>query len=127
MLAASAAWFLRPAPTHSSRLLRAMLAPGHPPREELVDWMTLVARHARSSGAPGAAALPARSIPHLVVTGEHDVFLPPRRLGPAVRTALGAEPGVVSDAGQLMVEERPHYLSTLLGSPGQAASDAPVG
>ncbi|WP_328381279.1 hypothetical protein OHS81_00255 [Streptomyces sp. NBC_00400] len=31
--AASAAWFLRPAPTHSTRLLRAMLAPGRRPRE----------------------------------------------------------------------------------------------
>ncbi|KUO16805.1 alpha/beta fold hydrolase [Streptomyces dysideae] len=127
VLAASAAWFLRPAPTHSARLLRAMLAPGHPPREELVNWMTLVARHSRSSGAPGAATLPARSIPRLVVTGEHDVFLPPRRLGPAVRGTLGAELGVVSQAGHLVVEERPEYLSTLLDSPGQSASDAPVG
>ncbi|SCK57434.1 Lysophospholipase, alpha-beta hydrolase superfamily [Streptomyces sp. SceaMP-e96] len=126
VLAASAAWFLRPAPTHSARLLRTMLAPGHPPREELVNWMTLVARHSRSSGAPGAATLPARSIPRLVVTGEHDVFLPPRRLGPAVRGTLGAELGVISEAGHLVVEERPEYLSTLLKSPGQPASDAPV-
>ncbi|MFE1787847.1 alpha/beta fold hydrolase [Streptomyces sp. NPDC059525] len=126
VLAASAAWFLRPAPTHSARLLRAMLAPGRPPREELVTWMTLVARHARSSGAPGAATLPARSIPRLVVTGDHDVFLPPRRLGPAVRSVLGAELGVVSGAGHLVVEERPEYLSTLLEDPGQSASDAPV-
>ncbi|MFF4606487.1 alpha/beta fold hydrolase [Streptomyces sp. NPDC001339] len=117
VLAASAAWFLRPAPTHSSRLLRTMLAPGHPPREELVNWMTLVARHSRSSGAPGAAALPARSVPLRVVTGEHDVFLPPWRLGPAVRGALGAELGVVSGAGHLVIEERPAYLSTLLDSP----------
>ncbi|CAM5351932.1 hypothetical protein GCM10010299_71960 [Streptomyces tanashiensis] len=123
MLAASAAWFLRPAPTHSARLLRVMLSPGHPPREELVNWMTLVARHSRSSGAPGAATLPARSIPRLVVTGEHDVFL----LGPAVRGTLGAELGVVSEAGHLVVEECPEYLSTLLDSPGQPASDAPVG
>lgn len=127
VLAASGAWFLRPAPQHSARLLRAMLAPGHPPREELVNWMTLVARHARSSGAPGAATLPAQSVPRLVVTGEHDVFLPPRRLGPAVRSTLGAELGVVSEAGHLAVEERPEYLSTLLEGPSQPASDAPVG
>ncbi|MCX4545800.1 alpha/beta fold hydrolase [Streptomyces sp. NBC_01565] len=124
VLAASAAWFLRPAPTHSARLLRAMLAPGHQPREELVNWMTLVARHARSSGAPGAATLPTRSIPRLVVTGEHDVFLPPRRLSPAVRGTLGTDLGVLTDAGHLVVEERPQYLSTLLESPGQPASDA---
>jgi pimeloyl-ACP methyl ester carboxylesterase len=127
VLAASAAWFLRPAPTHSARLLRAMLAPGHPPREELVSWMTLVARHSRSSGAPGAATLPARSIPRLVVTGEHDVFLPPRRLGPAVRGSLGTELGVVPEAGHLVVEERPEHIATLLESPDQPARNAPEG
>ncbi|MEE6264320.1 alpha/beta hydrolase [Streptomyces diastatochromogenes] len=127
VLAASAAWFLRPTPTRSTRLLRAMLAPGRPPRQELVNWMTLVARHSRSSGAPGTATLPARSIPRLVLTGEHDVFLPPRRLGPAVHAALGAELGVISEAGHLLVEERPEYLSTLLEIPGQPAPDAPTG
>ncbi|MFI7345847.1 alpha/beta fold hydrolase [Streptomyces sp. NPDC049936] len=126
VLAASAAWFLRPAPSHSARLLRAMLAPGHPPRDELVDWMTLVARHSRSSGAPGAATLSTRSITRLVVTGEHDVFLPPRRLGPAVRGTLGAELGVVSEAGHLVVEERPEYLASLLDGTGRPASDVPV-
>jgi pimeloyl-ACP methyl ester carboxylesterase len=127
VLAASAAWFLRPAPTHSARLLRDMLAPGHQPREDLVDWMTLVARHSRSSGAPGAAVLPARSIPRLVVTGEHDVFLPPRRLATAVRSTLGVELGVVFEAGHLVVEERPEFLSTLLEKPGRPGSDAQVG
>ncbi|MEU3772470.1 alpha/beta hydrolase [Streptomyces sp. NPDC032472] len=117
VLAASAAWFLRPAPTNSARLLRAMLAPGHQPREDLVTWMTLVARHSRSSGAPGTAVLPARPVPRVVVTGEHDVFLPPRRLLTAVRGKLGAELGVISDAGHLVVEERPHYLATLLDTP----------
>ncbi|MEV3930013.1 alpha/beta fold hydrolase [Streptomyces sp. NPDC053728] len=126
VLAASAAWFLRPSPTHSARLLRAMLAPGRPPREELVAWMTLVARHARSSGAPGAAALPPRSIPRLVVTGEHDVFLPPRRLGPAVRRTLGTELEVISGAGHLVVEEHPERLSALLRNPGRPASDTSV-
>ncbi|MFD5393292.1 alpha/beta fold hydrolase [Streptomyces sp. NPDC127097] len=126
VLAASAAWFLRPAPTHSTRLLRAMLAPGRPPREELVHWMTLVARHSRSSGAPGAATPPARSIRRLVVTGEHDAFLPPRRLSPAVRATLGTELGVIPEAGHLVVEERPDLLSTLPEVPGQPTSDAPV-
>lgn len=125
VLAASAAWFLRPAPTHSARLLRALLAPGHPPRAELVHWMTLVARHSRSSGAPGAATPPARSVPRLVVSGEHDVFLPPRRLGPAVRATLGTELGVVPEAGHLVVEERPEYVSALLSHPGHPPSDAP--
>ncbi|WP_328924269.1 alpha/beta hydrolase [Streptomyces sp. NBC_00190] len=127
VLAASAAWFLRPAPAHSARLLRAMLAPGHQPREDLVTWMTLVARHSRSSGAPGAAALPARSVSRLVVTGEHDVFLPPRRLVTAVRGTLGTELGVVAEAGHLVVEERPECLVALLESPGQPAGGAGAG
>ncbi|MFC9394578.1 alpha/beta fold hydrolase [Streptomyces sp. NPDC057027] len=122
VLAASAAWFLRPRPTHSARLLRTMLAPGGQPREELVDWMTLVARHSRSSGAPGAAVVPTRPVPRLVVTGEHDVFLPPRRLVTAVRGTLGAELGVVSGAGHLVVEERPEFLSALLEDPGRSAT-----
>ncbi|MFF9628962.1 alpha/beta fold hydrolase [Streptomyces fradiae] len=126
VLAASAAWFLRPAPKHSARLLRAMLAPGRTPRAELVDWMTLVARHTRSSGAPGVATPPARPIPRLVVTGEHDVFLPPRRLGPAARAALGAELDVVPDAGHLVVEESPEYLASLLEAPGRPAPGSPV-
>ncbi|WND34993.1 alpha/beta hydrolase [Streptomyces sp. BB1-1-1] len=114
VLAASAAWILRPTPTHSARLLRAMLAPGHPPREALVDWMTLVARNCRFSGAPGIAVQPTRSIPRIVVAGRHDVFLPPRRLGPAVRDRLGVDLGVVPEAGHLLVEERADYLTTLL-------------
>lgn len=114
VLAASTAWFLRPAPTHSARLLRAMVAPGYQPREDLVTWMTLVARHSRSSGAPGTAVLPTRPIPRVVVTGEHDVFLPPKRLITAVQSTLGTELGVVPEAGHLMVEERPEYLSTLV-------------
>ncbi|MGW7414569.1 alpha/beta fold hydrolase [Streptomyces sp. NPDC054863] len=126
VLAASAVWFLRPAPTHSARLLRAMLAPGHHPREELVNWMTLVARHSRSSGAPGAATLPVRPIPRLIVTGQHDVFLPPRRLGPAVRATLGTELGVVAEAGHLVIEEHPEYLSTLIRSTDGPAPDAPI-
>ncbi|MGW1143971.1 alpha/beta fold hydrolase [Streptomyces sp. NPDC002454] len=117
VLAASAAWLLRPAPTHSARLLRTMLSPGRQPREDLVHWMTLVARHARSSGAPGLAVLPARSIPRTVLTGEHDVFLPPGRLEPAVRGILGTELGVVPGAGHLVVEERPEHLAEVLGGP----------
>ncbi|MCX2927032.1 alpha/beta fold hydrolase [Streptomyces sp. NEAU-W12] len=127
VLAASVPWFLRPAPARSARLLRTMLAPGRGPREELVDWMTLVALHSRSSGAPGAAVLPARPVPRLVVSGEHDVFLPPRRLGPAVRTALGTDLHVVPGAGHLVVEECPAHLSTLLDLPDRPAPDAPAG
>ncbi|MGW8763055.1 alpha/beta fold hydrolase [Streptomyces sp. NPDC055815] len=116
LLAASAAWFLRPTPARSARLLRTMLAPGHEPRAELVEWMTLVARHARSSGAPGLADPGARKVPVTAVTGERDVFLPPERLRPAVRARLGegAELGVVPDAGHLVVEEFPERIAALV-------------
>ncbi|MGW8356882.1 alpha/beta fold hydrolase [Streptomyces wedmorensis] len=115
VLAASAAWFMRPAPAHSARLLRAMHGPGHRPREALVDWMTLVSRHARSSGAPGAAEFPARAVPRVVVNGSHDVFLPLKRLRPAARTRLGVDLDVIDGAGHLVVEEQPTALAALVG------------
>ncbi|WP_371637666.1 alpha/beta hydrolase [Streptomyces zaomyceticus] len=99
------------------------------PRPALVDWMTFVARHARSSGAPALARVPSRSVPRRVVTGEHDVFLPPRRLRAAVHRTLGVELGVVEGAGHLVIEEqtRPHCRSRrppgrLNGRSGRAAT-----
>ncbi|MFI1013130.1 alpha/beta fold hydrolase [Streptomyces sp. NPDC020965] len=115
LLAASAAWFLRPTPASSARLLRAMSAPGRQPREELVEWMTLVARHSRSSGAPGRAEPPPGRCTRLAVTGAHDVFLPPERLHRAVRDTLGTELRVVAGAGHLIVEEHPELLASLAG------------
>ncbi|MCX4803303.1 alpha/beta hydrolase [Streptomyces sp. NBC_01214] len=114
LLGASAAWFMRPTPARSTRLLQAMLAPGHQPRAELVEWMTLVARHSRSSGAPGTADLPPRAIPRLVATGAHDTFLPPRRLARVVRATLGTGLHVIPDAGHLAVEEHPDRLAALV-------------
>ncbi|MFK0259048.1 alpha/beta fold hydrolase [Streptomyces sp. NPDC090445] len=113
LLAASAGWYLRPGPARSARLLRAMGAPGYAPRADLVEWMTLVARHARSSGAPGLAEA-RRKVAYRVVTGAHDTFLPPHRLGPAVRARLGAGLDVVPDAGHLLVEERPDLVAALV-------------
>ncbi|MFE2283194.1 alpha/beta fold hydrolase [Streptomyces sp. NPDC059443] len=114
LLAASAAWFIRPTPARSARLLRAMLAPGHQPRPDLVEWMTLVARHSRSSGAPGTAELPPRTVPRLVATGTHDTFLPPRRLHPVVHAMLDTELRVIPDAGHLVVEEDPALVAALV-------------
>ncbi|MFD8410496.1 alpha/beta fold hydrolase [Streptomyces sp. NPDC059650] len=113
LLAVSAAWYVCPAPARSARLLRAMGAPGYVPRPDLVEWMTLVARHARSSGAPGLAEA-RRRVSYQVVTGAHDTFLPPRRLGPAVRARLGTGLDVVADAGHLLVEERPDLVAALV-------------
>ncbi|WP_082317680.1 alpha/beta fold hydrolase [Streptomyces sp. NRRL WC-3549] len=118
VMAASAAWYVRPTPKRSARLLRAMHAPGRQPRPELVEWMTLVARYARSSGAPGGAKLPATTVPRRVVAGRHDTFLPPRHLGSAVRRTLGIELDVVAGAGHLLVDEAPEYVAALTDSSG---------
>lgn len=120
VMAASTAWYLRPTPKRSARLLRAMHAPGRQPRPELVEWMTLIARHARSSGSPGIAKLPVTAALRRVVAGRHDTFLPPQRLGPAVRRALGIELDVVAGAGHLLVDEDPEYVAALIYSPGGA-------
>ncbi|MFB0632433.1 alpha/beta fold hydrolase [Streptomyces sp. AB3(2024)] len=114
LLAVSAAWFIRPTPARSARLLRAMLAPGSRPRADLVEWMTLVARHSGSSGAPGTAELPSRTVPRLVATGAHDTFLPPRRLYPVVHATLDTELHVIPDAGHLVVEEHPGQVAALV-------------
>ncbi|MER8231031.1 alpha/beta hydrolase [Streptomyces sp. NPDC094049] len=114
--ATAAAWSLRPTPARSSRLLRALHTPGHPPREELVTWMTLVARHARSSGAPTVTS-PARPVARYVVSGEHDTFLPPRRLQDAARAVLGTRLRVVPVAGHLLTDEQPELLSSLVADP----------
>jgi pimeloyl-ACP methyl ester carboxylesterase len=116
LLAAALGWKLLPRPATSARLLRAMHAPKHLPRKALIEWMTLIARHASSTGAPGLAKLPARSIRRLVVTGDHDVFLPPKHLERPVKDILGVELGVLPDAGHLVVDEDKHieHLATLV-------------
>ncbi|MFI1014775.1 alpha/beta fold hydrolase [Streptomyces sp. NPDC020965] len=114
LLATSAAWYLRPTPDRSRRLLRAMMAPGAgQPREALVEWMTLVARHTRSSGAPSTVP-PSSPEPCVFISGARDAFLPPTRLARAVRTRFDAVLHTVDDTGHLIVEERPDHLADLL-------------
>ncbi len=118
VMAVSAAWYVRPTPQRSARLLRTMHAPGHQPRAELVEWMTLVGRHVRSSGSPGVADVPPTRLRRCVIAGEHDTFLPPRRLGPAVRKAFGIELEVVPRGGHLLVDEAPAYVAALIATAG---------
>ncbi len=120
VMAASAAWYLRPTPKRSARLLRAMHAPGHQPRTELVEWMTLIARHVRSSGSPGIAVVPPTAARRCAVAGEHDTFLPPRRLGPTVRRTLDIDLHVAAGSGHLLVDEDPEYVAALIDNLGGA-------
>ncbi|MFF4648174.1 alpha/beta fold hydrolase [Streptomyces sp. NPDC001389] len=106
VLDAVAPTVVRPTPARIARLLRAMFAPGRLPRPELVEWMPLVTRHSRSSGAPGAAGLPARVVPRLVGTGAHE-HLPAATTAPSGGARDGAELHVIPDAGHLVVGEHP--------------------
>ncbi len=111
VLRATLPWSLRPTRRRSRALLEHLTAPGRTPEPTLVDWMTLVARHTTPSGAPGPlpAAVTARwrTIPRVALAGEHDTFLPPARLGPAVRHRLGVDLTPLPGLGHLSVDEDP--------------------
>jgi pimeloyl-ACP methyl ester carboxylesterase len=75
-----------------------------------IEWMTLVARHSRSTLAP--RRLPASSLrrwqafPCTVLSGELDCFLPVGSLRNAVREKLATDLQVLQGAGHLTPEER---------------------
>jgi pimeloyl-ACP methyl ester carboxylesterase len=102
---ASAAWLVRPTAEHTRRMLRLFVSPGAEPPEAEVEWMALVAGCCRTTLAPPplpAALLAQRAHrPCLVAVGEHDRFLPPRRLAPAVRRAMDLDLRVFSGVGHL--------------------------
>ncbi|GAA3990882.1 hypothetical protein GCM10022247_07130 [Allokutzneria multivorans] len=113
---ASVGWLLARSPDASARLLRAMHGHGHPPLPEAVEWMTLVARHVRSSTDPGATVIARHDLARTVVVGSEDVFLPARALAPAVHHALGVELDVITSAGHMIVDEVPEVLAELAGT-----------
>jgi pimeloyl-ACP methyl ester carboxylesterase len=111
-------WMLRPSLSRSAALLRLMSAPGRALNPELVEWLTLVALHSRTTGAPGP--LPAsfaeirrgRSI--AVIVGAQDCFFAPPKLAAASRTRLGALLDIIEGAGHLTVEEEPAAIADLI-------------
>ncbi|MDQ7810943.1 alpha/beta hydrolase [Amycolatopsis sp. A133] len=102
---ASAVWLLRPTPGHTRGMLRLFVAPGVPPPETEVAWMVLLARWCRTTLAPPPLPpeIPARSAerPCVVGVGEHDRFLPPRRLVPVVRRTMDLDVRVLPGVGHL--------------------------
>lgn len=107
-------WSVLPSNRTSRRLLRTLLGGPNPqPRQGLVQWMTLVARHTRPLSSAGITG-PGGDAATVVATGEHDVFLPPARLAPAVRAAFHHDVVVVPGAGHLITEQDPESLRHLL-------------
>jgi pimeloyl-ACP methyl ester carboxylesterase len=117
VLTRTLAWLAVPRPATSRALLRLMSEPGADV-EDLVDWMTVVSRHVRTSLAP--RPLPAHVLrqvtsPVLVLAGEHDPFLPGRRLAAAARQRLpSAQTTVVSGGSHLLPHDQPAHVTALL-------------
>jgi pimeloyl-ACP methyl ester carboxylesterase len=107
---ASAAWLLRPTTGRTRRMLRLFVAPGTDPAETEVEWMALMATCCRTTLAPPplAADLLARRAerPCVVAVGQHDRFLPPRRLAPAVRRTMNLDVRVFPGVGHLTTSDR---------------------
>jgi pimeloyl-ACP methyl ester carboxylesterase len=107
-------WSVVPVAWTSRRLLRRLLAGPRPrPREDLVEWMSLVARHTRPISSSDIIR-PEIETPVIVATGVNDLFLPPRRLAPAVHDALHESVIPVESAGHLVTEQQPEVLRELL-------------
>ncbi|MEU8802044.1 alpha/beta hydrolase [Spirillospora sp. NPDC048819] len=115
---ASARWLLRPTPEHTRRMLRLFVAPGEDPPENEVEWMTLMAANCRTTLAP--PPLPAELLarrtdrPCVVGTGEHDRFLPPRRLAPALRRTMDLELQILPSMGHLTTPDHLDAVVSLI-------------
>ncbi len=118
VLAATMPWLIHATYHNSGRLLRTMHAPEHRPSATMGSWMTQVGRHCRSSLAP--SPLPAetlqqvRGTPVVVAAGEHDTFLPPKRLQPAARRELGVDVRAMKGRGHLLPDEDPAAVVALV-------------
>lgn len=123
MLQATLPWLLRRNATSARRLLEYMSGPRHTPAPAQVEWMTLVARRCRTTGAP--SALPDTVLNrwrgrHVrVVVGDHDVFFPVSRLREVCLSTLGTDVVVLQGAGHLLVDEEPERVVDLIAQLAQ--------
>jgi pimeloyl-ACP methyl ester carboxylesterase len=119
---ASTVWLLHPTAGNTRRMLRLFLAPGEEPPQTEVEWMALMASCCRTTLAP--PPLPAELLarradrPCVVAVGEHDRFLPARRLAPAVRRAGQSELQVFAGMGHLTT---PAHLDEIVSLVAQVA------
>jgi pimeloyl-ACP methyl ester carboxylesterase len=118
MLRATLPWLLRRNEAGSRRLLAYMSGPGHTCSLELVDWMTLVAQSAHTTGAPDPlpSDVLARWRHHNieVITGGADVFFPTHRLQDPCLSHFGRMPTVIPGAGHLLVDEQADSVADLV-------------
>lgn len=128
LLARTLPWLLRPTDTRSAALVALMSGEPDAAHPQVVEWMTLVARATRTTGAPGP--LPAATLARWrgkrvrVLTGAGDVFFPPSTLQGPVRRHLGIDVDVVPGAGHLLVDQRPDAAGDRLAE--ELARDEPT-
>lgn len=116
ILRASLPWLLWPTPARSARMLSAMYGDAVvADHDRLVDWMTLVARHTRSSLSPSPlpdrVVLGWRGTPCRLLVGAHDRFFAPRRVRPAATGLLQATTTVVPGGGHLLSHTDPDAVA----------------
>jgi len=122
----SAVWLLHPTAEHTRRMLRLFVAPGADPPETEVEWMTLTAACCRTTLAP--PPLPTGILtrranrPCVVGVGEHDRFLPPQRLSPAVRRTMNLDVRIFPGLGHLTT---PAHLDEVVSLVAEVADQAP--
>jgi pimeloyl-ACP methyl ester carboxylesterase len=127
---ASAAWLLHPTAGTTRRMLRLFVTPGEEPPETEVDWMALMASCCRTTLAP--PPLPAELLarradrPCVVGVGEHDRFLPPRRLTPAVRRSMDVDLRVFPGMGHLTTPGHLDDVVSLVAEVTDPPGDRPV-
>jgi hypothetical protein len=109
-LRAALRWALVRDDAASRRLLDLMAGPSAGYPDELVGWMSLVARATRTTGAPGPLPEPLvtrwRGGNVRVLVGEHDCFFAPARVEAASLRLLAVTPAVVGGAGHLLPDGR---------------------
>ena len=121
IIRATVPWLVRRDDAGSRRLVDFMTGPDLPfPDAVLVAWTTLVARHTRTSRAPGRAAdavlhrWRGRSVQVLV--GDRDCFFDAAATTGAAADDLGAPTVLVPGGGHLLVDQVPDVVARVVAA-----------